>query len=213
MSRINYSKAITSQEELADILSKTATSTAVLASSIEEYISFHPEAISSMKIFSEICYYTEPTEDGSFPPYQEDFFSTCRIESQFFKDKFAKRIFNLLELMNAIPTNKYPVTYNMIQFVGKTVANRVFEVCNDIEGYKKINAGMKILNIIRDVFLRIYTSKQHDLVYLFAYGIIQLCMCEKIFIAEPALYDRVRTVEDDHKVVKLSLDADFPPLS
>lgn len=209
----NYSKAISSQEELADILSKIATSSDALASRMRYFISIHPEAVPAMKIFSEVCRYTEPAEDGSFPPYNEDsFFSTYQIESQFYKDKFAKRVFNLLELMNSIPASQRPVTYNMIRLVGKTVANRIFEVCNGVDGYRGIMAGMYILDIIRDVFLRIYTSKKHSLVYLFTYGVLQLCVCEKIFVAEPVLYNKVRSVEDDHKVVKLTLD-DFPALS
>jgi hypothetical protein len=184
-----------------------------LASAIKEYISFHPESVAAMKMFAKICFYTEKADNESFPVYEEDFFSYCEIDSQFYNDKFTKRIYNLIELMNSVPHNKYPVTYNMIKFIGKTVANRVFEVCNDEEGFKDVQAGMKILDIIRDVYLRIYTSGQKCLVPLFAYAIIQLCGCENIFIVRnKSFYDKVRTVEIDHKRLNLSL-SEFPHLN
>ena len=203
---------IASQNELDTIISQNLRNSEQLSSAMKEYVSFHPESVDAMKIFAKIGFYTESTEDGSFPIYEEDFFSNCKIDSQFYSDKFTKRIYNLIDLMHSIPENRYPVTYNMIKFIGRTVANRVFEVCNDEEGFKGVQAGVKILDIIKDIYLRIYTSGQKCLVPLFAYAIIQLCSCEKIFIVQNKFfYAKVRTVEIDHKRQRLSL-ADFPPL-
>ncbi|KAI5494576.1 hypothetical protein TVAGG3_1058440 [Trichomonas vaginalis G3] len=196
----NPSRPIMSQHDLDIIINQVLRSSEELAKAMNEFALAHPDSVTAMKMFAKICFYTEKADDESFPVYEEDFFSHCEINKKFYEDRFTKRINNLIDQMHSIPYGIYPVTYNMINLAGKTAANRVFAGCNGLAEYKGVSACTELLDIARDVYLRIYLSDQRCLVPLFLYAIIQLCNYENIIsVRDKSFRDKVRTVEIDHK--------------
>ena len=149
------------------------------------------------------------------------------IEATFFEEKLAKRTHNLFHMLDSIP-GEHAVTKPMIERLGCTIANRIFEVCNDLDKdvYKDgrkvkrqdlIRISKQVLNQICYVFVKMYVNNRDDLTRNLVQAVVDMCQSRGIvFIVDKKntyMFTKVNELgRKSHEKLIIPMDEDFPEL-
>lgn len=218
MSKFNFSKQISSQDELNQMILALSRSISATHASIAILHKKFPSVKVACNLLHDILNFAE-YDNPSLANYQclpndFDIYQFTGIDREFFDNFVVRRLKLLRQNLCDLPNNHDPLTWNMIQFCGRTIANRIYEKCNDVKGFKAASLRPELSNIIRDVFLTIHIKNHPELLDLLAYSIVLMCKSSDVVLVDESLYDKVQRIESIHgNNVPHFTEDDFPPLS
>ena len=216
MSKFNYSKQISSQDELNGMILAIVPTFQSTHSAIARFRKKHQSANHVCRLLHDILNYIE-FDDKSLPNYQclpDDFniYEYTNIDSEFFDNFVVRRMKLLHQNLCELPNNHDPLTWNMIENCGNTIANRIFEKCNDVKGFKAAYVPKDLSRIIRDIFIATFKKNHPELLDLLAYSVLLLCKCSDIISVDQSLYEKVQNIESYHGNYPKFTEDDFPSL-
>lgn len=216
MSKINFAQQISSQDELNQLILAQSRSIQATHKAIARFHKKCPSAKVACNLLHDILNYAEydsSQANNNSLPSDFNIEEYTGINREFFDNFVVRRLKLLHQNLCELPNNHDPLTWNMIQFCGRTIANRIFEKCNDVKGFRAADVPMDLSYVIRDTFLTIYKRNHPELLDLLAYAILLLCKCTDVILVDPSLYEKVQNIESYHGIRPRFTEEDFPSLS